>query len=218
MVLTFSELLHKCVRTQPKCTEMFKNSNSMRPAYFSRAQWLAAVSKNRPFWYGSLSRNGLPCPSVYSFPSGTFIPAVLAGGGRGLTSVCGGCWESAAWSAAPWGWTLSSTLTETRCVWIKGPFTLRVMIPCPLSITVSKSGAEVKNAESPPRDTNEQKNKLMVRNVWPAVLCWFRLSCILSPLQTRELARHPAVANVILTPSHKMYRKGSFLCIFGIAL
>ena len=65
MVLIFSELLHKHFRTQPQCTEMFKNSSSVWPAFFPRAWWLAAVSKNRPFWSRSLSRNGL-CVTLFT--------------------------------------------------------------------------------------------------------------------------------------------------------
>ena len=59
MVLVFSLHFHTRFRTHPKGTEMFKDCNSMWPAFFPRAQELVAVSKNRPFLYRSLGKNGL---------------------------------------------------------------------------------------------------------------------------------------------------------------
>lgn len=140
LVLIVSELLHKHVRTQPKCTEMFKNSNSVWP--------LKAVSKNRPFGHRSLSRNNL-CLTLFTQLHIWHLHnnnADLRGGGRhwsvgipgkvrpGLQPHEGGRWVASWLRPVVFAWTALSTFASGFLV--------------PFSITVSKSGAEVKNSKS----------------------------------------------------------------------
>lgn len=143
----------------------------MASLLFKGIATLEAVSKNRRFGYRSLSRNGLRLTlftqsHIWHLHDNNADLMRPGGWGRGS------CWESATWPAAPRRWTLSSILAETRGVWIKGPFNLRFMTPGPLFHHCLKVRDKGQKLEVAPQDSNEQKNKLMFRNLRPAVFCF----------------------------------------------